>query len=463
MGRSFRSKGGALVALTIAACGALPGAFVTAASAAVTDDIGVVLIGVEDYERAQALTGPARDLCALHQAYVSALKVPASAITILMSPERFPATSPCASVKTRKADSDAVRDALKSAGRHAKLFIHYSGHGEQRGGNQVLLLRDRPLDLRDIADAVRGRPVQGGELVLFVDACRELTPAAGEPAVASAAAGNLPLSSAFGGFARVAVIAAAKPGGLSYIRPHIADSGMNAPISYFTWAIVKGMLGFASGTSDRVRVSDFGRYLAGEVPDMMAFEFGMSRPTQTPDPSFLNQESHHIEMPIRLRRGNPNSFFFFAEVSAGPLDSAGKSLTSAVSFDLVSPWKQQAQNEYSALAPRIQAFPGPFRFPLPVDRSPVRPARWTYKVRLVFMFALTRKEFIVCDGHPVVSAGGLEPEIKTFIENGTHLVVDASNAFKIWGRALPELQDREEDFPSKPSHTRIAAPGCFAD
>jgi len=438
---------------------------------ATTGTTYILLVGIEDYEKLGPLYGPARDVCSLYQMYVGALGIAPDQVSVLLYPGRFKEGSPCFGVAAQPATRQRVLDHLRQVSGKLnsvdRLLIHFSGHGEEVNGEQVVLVADDALNVAkavsvsELAAAIPSRSARRAEIAIFLDACREtVSSLSGRESDVSATAARISVRRAFKGFSKVAVFSSAGPGERSYIRPHSSEGHAVAPISYFTWTLVKGMLGFISDEKGYIRADQLAKYLEGAVPEMMKFEFGAIRVSQRPTATFLGAQSKGILLPTRARTADVNSFFFFAEVRAVAVDSEGKVVAGPSSFDIALPSNGKAINEYTALNPGVQNFPGPFYVPLPRAQPEASGVGWRYTTRLVFMFSRTRMEVVLCDASPNGPVGSASPQIVTAIDSSGRLVIDARRAFSRWRDVIADLVVEEDSEPLAPSHERTVNPGC---
>jgi Caspase domain len=444
---------------------------------AVRKDFQVALIGVEDYLGPTSLSGPSRDLCALYQTYVREIGVPDQNIRIYLGAKRFSVSSPCHGVAVTDATRASVIAGLsQQASRSTKdatFIVHFSGHGIEKDSRQWLLLSDassaisdaeQPLiSLRDIARSIQSVRDFPNTVAIFLDACRDTvltssatTSGASEPR-RIAQESNLALDLA--GFTRGVVFSSASTQQRSYIRPHSALGVPVNPISYFSWASVKALLGLADYTSNFVLAKNLDEFLANEVPAMLGFEFSGKNLRQQPVATWLNEDSKNIRLPARARSKVPTSFYFFAEVRLLALDPDGRRITEPFSVDIALSPKARTTTEYAAITPTIYNFPGPFTIALPqVDLG--YKGRWSYQIKVVFMFHLWRSEFVVCDASPNLPPGPAGREVVTSLRENHSLVIDARRSFSLWGRQISTLVDEAESQDQKFEITRVGNPAC---
>lgn len=430
----------------------------------------VVLVGVEDYGvRGATLTGPSRDICALYRTYVDVLRIPAANVRVFFaSGDGFGPQSACSQIRSRSATRAALIAGLQEIAptfsNASLVIVNFSGHGEASGREQFLLLADdgnkatSRISLAEVVTNMRFDRPHRAKLALFIDACRDTVTTAGPSQRADQSV--LPAADVASSFLKsdVAVFLATAPASKSYIRPHYANDQPVHPIGYFTWTLIKGLLGSAGDADGRLSANDLAEYLRKEVPALLSFEFVKERLTQVPEAGFSTTAAREMLMPARSRKGD-SSFLFFAEVRLIPTDGKGVRYGGTYSFDLMTPQMGRPPSELMAISPTEMAFPGPFRTPLPRNIDlPATIEKWEYSARVTFLVGSSRKEFVVCDRGPNVSLPGATPEVSTRVTDG-NFEIDALQAFRLWGRALGDMEPDSND--RAPTHSRRAAPGCL--
>lgn len=411
------------------------------------EPLRIVLVGVED-AGAVSLRGPVEDVCALYRTYVHVLNVPARNVSVFMSPPQFPPDSPCQNVEVILSSRQNIDRLLPDIGANGTILFHYSGHGTQRGEEPELILGDRKnlagrvalVSLSDLHAALTRRP-GSRRIVYFLDACREVIPSADGSATPAARLEQ--------GIDAGAVFFAATAGSYSYIRPNGVKDTAHSPIGYFTWSLIKALVGGAGKGQGRVTLRELAAHLQTDVPRTQADEFIADGFTQIPSAQFIGKGAE-IELPAR-RRGT--RFMLFVEAQATPLDGQGRLLSAPSSMDAVLPSAPDERAELLALSPIVVNFPGPFVFHLPTDGLPEAPARWQYRVRLTFMLGMNRRQFIVCDAAP-----DIVDEVQTRIVGPT-LVIDPKEALRRIGHSLFDDTD-SIDLEAPPTEFRHLNARC---
>lgn len=455
------------VAAVASMAGAMQGTSGAVPSTAPTpNSTRVVLIGIEDYAQG-VLSGPTRDVCALYQLYVRVLKVPSSNVAVFMLPARFAKGSPCESVPVQPATPAQLgRSMGQGVSGTNFVVVHYSGHGEERDGKQLLVLDNANtaeagslLSLQDLLGYMRDAGRVPLDAVFFIDACRDTslveTGAVEQSKTMDAAA----VASQLKGVRDGAVFMAAESGKESYIRPHRAYGEPGNPIGYFTWVVIKALMGGAGEGHGSVSLRDLQRYVSDEVPQLMKYELTLNSSLQIPQAHFFNDRSELLRLPSRPRQGM--KFLVFAEAFIIPLDDDRKQLASGSSFDIITDADLPEQSELLAIVPSQVHFPGPFRIPLPAAGLTRPVAHWAYRLRMTFLFGMLRREFILCDSAPTVPypvAVG-SPDIRIGIDK-KDLLIDSQLALQRWGHNMADLMD-QYDPAALPRHDRFVNIGCL--
>jgi hypothetical protein len=248
----------------------------------------VVLIGIAGYGENDSLAGPAHDICALYVLYHTLLGIPASNIHVYFTPDRGNSRRNCLPKDIRAATKasiiegmNKIRVRLENA---SMIYLHYTGHGFESSDTQYLVTADRVTEIGNTEKALSvarllslippRRRFNG--LAIFVDACRDTYisnfsgtkgQVQGKTISNDAAVQTL---RATGG-----VFLAASSGELSYTRKSISGARESELMGYFTWAVIRGLVGGARRTDGKISIGSMAAYLEQEVPRSRQYELGM--------------------------------------------------------------------------------------------------------------------------------------------------------------------------------------------
>src|SRR5207302_894374 len=126
------------------------------------------------------------------------------------------------------------------------------------------------LHISDVMRLVSSRKQTFEDVVFFVDACRNVPGEQWAPQLDKLYASRI--SEELAGFNKSnlirngVVLFSASPGERSYSRN-------TSPVGYFTWAIIKGLIGEAADSDRVVRSGHLAEYVRQEVPQLIKFDF----------------------------------------------------------------------------------------------------------------------------------------------------------------------------------------------
>lgn len=428
-----------------------------------------LLVGVENYKKVGGFTGgPNRDVCTLRRVLITVAGFKPENITVLATPGSCPKVE---TVEPTKEAFDRALGRLTNAMPRGSLFLlAFSGHGVKQGAESYLLMQDstrvgtsaptRAVAVGALAATLARSRVPPERVLLLLDACRDSGNSGG------AVTGSRPasLKRAFAGrvgkpegVRTVSVLYSASPGEKSFVRS-------TGPVSIFTWAIIRGLIGEAAEADGQIKVGRLAEYVEKEVPELRRFDLlRMGAERRRPDSAGLQQQpqAEHFGVGagdyVLARAPLPRlSFFYSVEAFILPKSPAGKQAGTLVHKDLVSPRPLNFLDETLPLdVDLVEA-------PLTVIKIPYTEqvegevATWDYLVRFTFHYGRWHKSFIFCPSSPQVPERG-NAEIKTYFADGA-LVVDALRSFSMWGHCLRDvdacLGEDEENVGLKISYTR---------
>ena len=446
----------------------------------------VVLIGVSDYAKGGTLDGPKNDICALFKMYSGIFRVPTSNILVFLSDAGEGKESSCGfEAYSRPATKASILSVLRTErarlANSSMIYIHFTGHGAEASGEQVVFLAKSAADttsvdattmkLSDLMSLLPSRKAPSNYLAVFLDACREAKPSnegRNTPsALSSVNAATLALTDSAG-----AIFLSASPGQYSYTRRGIPGAREGRTMGYFTWAVIRGLLGSAKTERSEVTYASLADYVKDEVPNSIKYELGPPiTGDQQPSTIFLSPASKELAFGLPSRYSLNSSFMFYAEARVAAYDKEGKLSHGPFSYDLMlAPNSKLVSAELLILNPQRIEPPGPFRLPLPpTDGPPADSAQWKYTVRSVFMYGPNRKEFVTCalnptipqkrvNTHPAVPRRPPYSEILTTIDSND-LIIDIRGAWRLIGYWLQSSND-PFDPELRAEHERMVAEGC---
>lgn len=411
------------------------------------------LVGVEDYDEISTLNGPVKDICALREALISVAGFQPDNIFILARPsscKNVDSLSPTSRQFTQK-----LRQFISKVPKGSFLLIAFSGHGLVKDNESYLMLQDSSLDeerqpvnafkVKEIKGIIESEQFQAEHVLVLLDACRNTI---GEDEQNR----NAPLEDKFIDSFQfdnlnkrtrsITVLFSAGVGEKSYIRSY-------EPISYFTWAVIKGLLGEAANVNGKVNIEDLTEYVKGEVPKLARYDFlGSYNNRQNPSSRFYGKNAKDVviaELPLPSYH-----FTYTVEVVLRPTTSLGQFL-SHQHVDYIS---QRLSTSIDDMFPLNVVEAKPALAPIKVKYSNgdiARVSEMDYLVRMTIHFGKWHHAFILCPESPQLQErGAFEPQIKTFLsEDKQVLTIDATNLFSRWGHMLGDMIIEAQENPPK--------------
>ena len=420
-----------------------------------------LLVGVEDYAEISTLNGPVRDMCALREALVSVASFRSENIVLLARPGACGAS--VSSHPTKSAFVESLKALMRKMGKGDLLLLAFSGHGVVAGRQSFLMLEDSALNdknvpanafpIGDLRSLLEADDAKAGHVVVLIDACRN-TVAGYDQSIDGSLKNTFVEDFDFRTSKQksVSVLFSATVSEKSYIRSY-------EPISYFTWAVIKGLLGEAADPTGRVTLGDLADYVKAEVPLLVQHDFlaGTRRGYQQhPSLSIYGNAGKELTMAqVQLPR---YSFTYTVEVVLKPRTAAQKSL-SHQHVDIISPRQTKSLDLMFPLNV-IEARPALAPIKVKYSRGQVSPGTTIdYLVRMTLHFGKWHHAFILCPESPQLIDGGLEPQIATSVSSEGVLTVDATRLFSRWGHMLGDLLiEADENPPKAESKTYSACP-----
>jgi hypothetical protein len=406
-----------------------------------------ILVAVQDYSHTSGLNAPNQDVCALWRVLTTVGGFRKENILIFAAPRSWscgggdPPLSP-----THGEIATHVARWQKRFEPDALVLFVFSGHGVSHAGKSYLLAQDSTLTSKGPGDALDVERIlellappgsTQRKLVVMLDACRDLAAAAKAPGpeyVRNLSDATRSLERNSPGISG-AVLYSASAGEKSYAR-------VTSPVSYFTWAVVKGLLGEAADTKGSVRLGDLADYVKNEVPQLIRYDF-FRRQTLKQSPALVPIGSAWEDLRMALIPPQPRKFFYSLEVFISPMSREGKRLGLEQAFDMVSP-------RPDAFLDETLPFKVTTLTPLETIRVPYQTGSGgttvDYLVRITFHYGRAHRAFILCPRSPEIPKGALRPAVKVSALEGT-LTIDARGAFAEWGHCLrdPEACFRSDD------------------
>lgn len=423
-----------------------------------------VLVGIEDYDDSTIipLKGPNKDVCALRKALISAGGFQEDKVIVFAKPDS------CKNIRSfspTKVELFAkLRSFVSKIPPDSFLLFAFSGHGVAQGSESYLMLQDSSIDehkspvqaikVSDLWNllTLHGNPLS--HLMLLLDACRntvnkDIPDFAGAP-LDKRFDESINLAGKTGRVRSASIFFSASPGQKSFIRSF-------EPVSFFTWAVIRGLIGEAADAEGKIKVGTLAQYIEKEVPELVRFDFRSNKETkQAPVTQFFG--SNPKDFVISTVSLPSNRFFYTVEALIRPKTSAG--YFSIQHQDLVSPRPAGFIDETLPLnASVIEAPLEVIKIPYIKDNV-TEDAQWHYLVRMTFHHRRFHRAFILCPSSPQVPEKSSDPEIKTYIPDPEiktyildgHLIIDALVAFRLWGRVLSDDYDIDpveyKTFPS---------------
>lgn len=395
-----------------------------------------LLVGVERYEGATPLSGPNKDVCALRQVLVTVGNFKPENVIVLATPGSCPNFTTLA---PNWANLEATLIKLKSEVNRESFFLFaFSGHGLAKGSESYLMLQDSDwteIEKKSISvDYLSSKLLRGDSAprhsLFLIDACRNPgTGAAKSEGLAGKFSDSFGRLLSVGSSQSVTVLFSATLGEQSYIRS-------TGPVSFFTWAVIRALIGEAADQSGNVTVGALTQLVEKEVPDLIRVDFLANNAAEqhpTAGSFGLTQEDFVIaQVPTPSTR-----FFYSIEAFIVPKSKDGKTLALPLHVDLVSPRPLNFLDETIPL--NVSVTPALNVITIPYDKiDPKKVAQWHYLVRMTFHYGRWHRAFVMCPASPNVPDGQTNErsqEIKTQISDGV-LVIDPLISFMMWGHAL---------------------------
>lgn len=396
-----------------------------------------LLVGVENYDALPGLSGPNKDVCVLRQVLIAVAGFKPENVTVLAKP------GSCLNVPTMPPTSAQLVNALNKFNSNMPkgsfFVLAFSGHGVSKENESYLMLQDstevngtpaRAVSVGNLVDSLVGSQSGPEHMLFLLDACRNSENSAST--IASPDQGFAESFARIAGHGRMrsaSVIFSATLGEQSYIR----SSG---PVSFFTWAVIKGLIGEAAQQDGRVTLADLSQYVEKEVPELIKVDFLSNNKVQQ-HPTTRNFGIGQEGLVVAKLPAPSTMFFYSLEVFIVPKSKEGKILASPLHVDLVSPRPLGFLDETLPLNIRILSPLDIIRVPYDkIDNKKV--AHWDYLVKMTFHHGRWHRAFVMCPLSPHVPE--TEPfersqEIKTYMSDGV-LVIDPLISFMMWGHAL---------------------------
>lgn len=406
------------------------------------------LVGVEDYDAINTLNGPVKDICALREVLISAAGFQPENILVLARPnscrntESFPPTQLEFKMRLREFTSKIPKGSF--------FLLAFSGHGIVSNNESFLMLQNSSLIDGKPKDAVKVKEFkeilessQAEHTLILLDACRNAVDEDDQnrPVLEPELMDSFQLDSLGKQTQSVSILFSASLKEKSYIRSY-------EPISYFIWAVIKGLLGEAADEKGQVKTGKLAEYVKKEVPNLVRYDMIKGSRQQNPSSRSYGKDAENLviaNIPLPNYR-----FTYTVEIVLKPKTLLGKFL-SHQHTDYVS---QRLSKSIDDMFPLNVIEVIPALAPISVryfnaDSKTI--SEMDYLVRMTFHFGKQHRSFILCPQSPQIPDGeGLRPEIKTYLsEDKQTLTVDALHAFALWGRAIGDLMIEAEENPPK--------------
>jgi hypothetical protein len=421
-----------------------------------------LLVGIEQYEGIPSLPGPNKDVCVLREVLVSAAGFRPENVTVLAHRKSCPKVStlaPTSSIFLR-----SLRGLISKMPPRSSLLIAFSGHGFSKDGESFLLMQDsvqlkgaftKTVKVSDLVKTILDNSRSLDNLLLLIDACRDSTGVSNGMSRGPESEQAFKQISTYRNLRSASIIFSADLGEQSYVRS-------TGPVSFFTWAIIRGLIGEAADANGVITVGSLAQYVEKEVPELLRFDFLSDKKGHQQHPKSLSYGEKPLEFVIATVPLPKTRFFYSVEAFIVPQSAEGKIVLTPQHEDLVSPRPLGSLDETLPLdvieVKPLTLITLPYR--KKIDRSV---DNWEYLVRMTFHYGRWHRSFILCRSSPQIPVQPNAPDIKTYFENGT-LVIDALKSFAQWGNCLrdPEacFREGEEDSVPKIEYKRIT--GCFS-
>jgi len=402
-----------------------------------------LLVGVEEYSEIPRLSGPNKDVCVLRQILTSVGGFKSQNIIVLAKP------GSCPNVQTLPPTPEQVVNAidkLNSVMRKNSFFLFsFSGHGVSRGDESYLMLQNstetsgaptKSVSIKGLINQLVAGVAAPEHMLFLVDACRTSVSAGStDPGLDRGFAESFEQMAKYGKTHSASVVFSAKLGEQSYIRS-------TGPVSFFTWAVIKGLIGEAAERDGRVTMRGLAEYVEKEVPELIRVDFLSDNKVQQ-HPTTRNFGVGQEDFVVSKVPAPSTMFFYSVEAFLVPLSKAGKILATPLHVDLVSPRPLGFLDETLPLNIKVV---GPLNIiGIPygkIDKQKV--GSWDYLVRMTFHHGRWHRAFVMCPASPNVPENEKferAQEIKTYISDGV-LVIDPLISFMMWGEALRDPDGR---------------------
>lgn len=418
------------------------------------------LVGVEDYDEINTLNGPVKDICALREVLISAAGFHPENIVVLAR------TNSCKNTEsfppTRQEFVKRLQEFTSKIPKGSFFLLAFSGHGIVSNNESFLMLQDSSLNderptnavkVKEFKDILENSQVQAEHILILLDACRNAVDedTQNRPALETELIDSFQLESLGKQTQSVSILFSASLKEKSYIRSY-------EPISYFTWAVIKGLLGEAADEKGQVKIGNLAEYVKKEVPELVRYDIIKGIRQQNPSSRFYGVNAEDL---VIAKIPLPNyRFTYTVEVVLKPTSSSGKFL-SHQHTDYIS---QRLSKSIDDMFPLNVIEAKPALAPIKVRYSNADSktiSEMDYLVRMTFHFGKWHRSFILCPQIAQLQMRGVfYPDIKTFLSDDKQtLTVDALKAFASWGRALGDLMiDAEENPPKAESKTFTGCP-----
>jgi Caspase domain len=396
-----------------------------------------VIVSVGDTAVTTELHGSDADACALYHTLTGVGGFTANHVKLFSTPQS------CKQVESKQPGDNGLRQELRELNnqmeRNALLFFAFSGHGVSYQGKSFLRLPgstlalsgapQNALELSELLNLLSPDRAKPRQLLLALDACRD----SGGSAMSDPQKKVLSeqVDRTIDQFASAhpnvsgAVLFSSQAGEMSYSR-------FTNPVGYFTWALVKGLLGGAADQDGAVHLGDLTNYVEREVPDLVKYDLlrivMAKHLAQQPHSRRIGSKGDAIEVSVTKPQ---QSFYYNCEIFL--TTTVRGQLHDRRALDCASP--TSGLNE---LLPFLNSDDSRFKIvsALEIIKEPYgdRPpdSDVDFLVRFTFHVNQTHVSYILCPQH--AERNGIE------VRRGeSELVIDALHAFAGWGHIMGDI------------------------
>jgi anti-sigma B factor antagonist len=413
-----------------------------------------LLVGVEAYDEISSLNGPVRDICALREALISVGKFRPENIFVLA---RDSACGGRSTVPTKEAFLSTLGKLTSTMTKGDLFLLAFSGHGVVARNKSFLMFEDSRVSdvgtpenafaVADLKTTVQSKQFRANHVVILLDACRNSFPTVADNSkLNSALVDDFTFNAS--NDKSVSILFSAGVSERSYIRSY-------QPISYFTWAVIKALLGEAADNTGKVRLADLAEYVKKEVPLLVGLDFlsGAGK-NNSQHPTFRSFGAAGPNLMLAEIKSSTYNYTYTVEVVLKPMTAAKKSL-SHQHFDIISPRLSKSLDNMFPLNV-TEARPALAPITLKYSRGTLNAdTKLDYLVRMTFHFGKWHLAYIFCPESSYLKRG-FDDLIKTTIEPEGVLKVDATKWFAIVGRQLGDAGIEAQDNPPKAESETIS-------